>query len=349
MSIPHHPLIDQWYQEELQQHRHQREDAGVVMGFPLWGEAYEQRFLNYMLPSILAPANRAALKAAKYEIVLYVDRQTFNTVWTADIVENAPIYLRQMPDAIADLLHRSPEWKYSLMSAVHNLLIHQAAQKGAGFGMAVSDIVYSSRYFEHLLALGRTHDVIVHQALIVSQDKFEADLFDWAKVDGALSISAVELGTVGWIHASGLMKSWNMNDIENLAEGVPGTHFVLWRGKDSIRMHCPHLTPVWLSNKACREAPTDIGDTLDARFLGSAYMPTLEDDMALITIDNSRDAPADKATFDLFRHNLLAHFAACMPQFKVPCMVPTLPATDGFLPDDVIEQRFQKLCGLLGV
>jgi hypothetical protein len=345
MSIPHHPAIDAWYQEELRQRHGQRDDAGIVMGFPLWGEDYVQRFLNYMLPSLLA--NHKALDAANVEIVLYVDRRTFAQL--SHLPLPLSIYLRLLPDGVADLLHRSPEWKYSLMSAVHNLLIHQAAQKGAGFGMAVSDIVYSSRYFERLLALGRTHDVIVHQALIVSQDSVATDLLFWRDTKDALSISARQLGTLGWERVSGLMKSWNMNDIEDPAEGVPGTHFVLWRGKDSIRMHCPHLTPVWLSNKACREAPTDIGDTLDARFLGSAYMPTLEDDMALITIDNSRDAPADRATFDLFRHNLLAHFAACMPQFKAPCMVPTLPATGGFLPDDVIEQRFQKLCGLLGV
>jgi hypothetical protein len=348
VSIPHHPLIDAWYQEELATGHYQRDDAGVVMGFPLWGEAYVQRFLNYMLPSMMAPPNHKALDAARWELVLYVDRQTAQSLEAVSALWNRPIGWRLLPDDLADLLHRSPEWKYSLMSAVHNLLIHQAAQKGAGFGMAVSDIVYSSRYFERLLALGQTHDVIVHQALIVSEKAaaYELDALAW---EGTLEISAQELGTLGWWRVCGLMKSWNMNDIEDPSEGVPGTHFVLWRGQNSIRMHCPHLTPVWLSNKACREVPTDISDTLDARFLGDAYMPTLDDDMTLITIDNSRDAPADKATFDLFRHNLLAHFAACMSQFKVPCMVPTLPATDGFLPDDVIEQRFQKLCGLLGV
>jgi len=343
-------LIEAWYQSELQQQHSQRDDAKVVMGFPLWGESYVRCFLDYTLPSMMAPANRAALEMQHVELVLYVDDAAF-AMLSRLVITDLPIYLRIIPDPIMQALYTNPGWKYVLLTAVQKLLLQQAADKNAGFSTVVADLIYSERYFEQLLELGQTHDAIAHQTLIVSRRNGAVD-FDLLRQDGVLALSARELGTLGWKHVSGLMRSWLLNDNETF-DTAPGTHFILWRGKDFVRMHCPHITPVWLSAARCRAAPQGLGVTLDASapsYMGlDFYMPQLSDDMCFITFDNSRDAPAGNVPFEIFRDGLRRDFMACMPQFKVPVMVPTLPATDDFLPDDVIEQRFQKLVGLLGV
>lgn len=339
MGLAQNDVISAWYRAELQERRSQRDDAGVVLGFPLWGAAYAKTCLDYELPSMLAPANLAALQAHRAELAIYVDQFTYLVHGSS-----LPIYLRVIPDYVMQEVYANPGYKYTLMAAVHNLLIHQAAQKGAAFSMGVADHVYSERYFERLLALGQTHDAIVHQALIVSQ-KSAAPYLDGFRQNGVLSIPARYLGTLGWLNVSGVMKSWLMNDIETFEE-MPATHFLVWRGFDTIRIHCPHLTPIWLSNARCRAMPLDIVETIDSSYMGASYMPQASDDMTTIVLDDTRDAPADRISFAAFKEGF-QKYSACLPQFSARCMVPTMPAASDFLPDDVIEQRFQKLTEIL--
>jgi hypothetical protein len=350
MSIPQHPAITAWYQSELAaSHLSGNEDCKVVISLALWGETYVQRFLDYELPSITAPRNHAALEDAKAEVVIYADGRALDMLRTRKLSSwpDIMIWTRQIPDDVMQVVYQLPQYKYTLMAAVHNLGIAQAARKGAGFSMGVADIVYSENYFGRLLELGKTHQMIAHHAFITSQERAKPELNALRTAEGIIHISAPFLGDIGWRHAAGLMKSWNMNEIETFEE-VPGTHFMLWRGYDSVRMHCPHITPVWIGPKRCKAARLEPGDTLDALPLGDYYVPTPEDDMVIVTLDDTREPPAGLVPFERFRTGLIP-FASCMPQFKVPVVLPTLSAEDGYLPDGVIEQRFQKLCALLGV
>jgi hypothetical protein len=143
------------------------------------------------------------------------------------------------------------------------------------------------------------------------------------------------------------MRSWLMDagEMSNTPPlNMPSSHWLVWRGKDYIRMHVPHLSSVWLSNSRCRAANLDLVETLDGASIGDCYIPTLEDDMTLLTLDDSRDDPAGRVSFADFKRDLLPFG---LEQFKRPVMVPTLPTGVGYLPDEAIEWRFQKLMRML--
>lgn len=345
MSIPQHPLINAWYRSELTPHRwSQHENVRLVISLALWGESYVEKFLNYELPSMFAPRNSAALGRANTELIVYVDNPTYRSL--EHRLPIVPVEIRVIHDDVMQILYQAPQYKYTLMAAVHNLGIAQAASKGAGFSMGVADIVYSENYFGRLLELAKTHQAIAHHAFITSQ-KWPGMFLTARCKDGALNISAPELGSIGWNYRAGLMDSWNMNALDTFEE-VPGTHFMLWRGKDYVRMHCPHITPVWIGPERCKAARLEPGDTLDALPLGDYYVPTPEDDMVIVTLDDTREGRTGLVPLERFKQGLIP-FASCMPQFYKPCILPTLPAEDGYLPDGVIEQRFQKLVELLGI
>lgn len=350
MATAQHPAITEWYQTERQQRALQRDDAGFVMGFPLWGKQYVNCFFDYMLPSLLAPANLSALEARRWELVVYVDEPTtklFLTDWFFQ--DKIPIYVRLIPDNVMQVVHENPGYKYALLTAVHNLLMQQAAAKNAAFSMGTADVVYSDRFFERLLVLGPQHDVIANLALITSEAGAGPALAS-CRENGVLTLSASELGSHGWRHASGALRSWLLNDIETF-ETLPASHIAVWRGLDAIYMHCPHLTPIWLSAERCRAMSTDLGDTLDA--LGHLYMgadfyvPTVADEMTILTLDDTRNHPVAHVSIEKYREGFRP-FMSCMQQFRAHCVIPTLPTLDG-LPEDVIEQRFQKLMQMLGM
>lgn len=145
----------------------------------------------------------------------------------------------------------------------------------------------------------------------------------------------------------GLAATINLT-VETL-DALPASHVLLWRGPDAIHIRCPHLTPIWLSTARCRAFPTDLGDTLDAMGLyGDFYVPTVADDMTVLTLDDTRDHPAERVSFEVFREGMRP-FAGCAAQFRSSCVIPTWPAADAYLPEYVIEQRFLELAQRLEI
>lgn len=331
MSNAQHPLITEWYEAERCRPRCEEIDGTrVVMGFPLWGEAYVRRFLDFMWPSIRA--NARPLSAARADFVLYVDEPSRKML-------PAGLHMRVIPHDVMQLVRSDPGYKYALLTAVHKILIQRAARKGAGFNAGTADVVYSERFFERLLELGRTHDAIANLALIVSGERAAPELAD-RRAAGVLSLSARDLGSLGWRNISGLMGSWLVGSLEQ----PPASHVLLWRGQSAIHIRCPHLTPIWLNPARCRAIPVDLGDTLDGNpaYLGeNFYVPTESDEMTVLTLDDTRDAPAIPVSFDMWRDGI-RQFDGCMAQFRARCMVPITP--DGLgLPEEAIDRQFQQL------
>lgn len=329
MSNAQHPLITEWYEVERQRPLPTQPDAIVVTGFPLWGDAFARRFLDFTLPSIRA--NRAFPTAV--DLVVYVDQPTQHLL-------PPDVRARIIPDDVMRIVRAEPGYKYTLLTAVHLLLAERAARKGAGFSMSTADAVYAERFFERLIDLGRDHDAVAMLALISSETRAGPDLLARRRGD-VLALSGCELGTLGWRHISGLMRSWVMTGVETF----PAAHVLLWQGLDAIHIRCPHLTPIWLGPERCRALPTGLGVTLDAlgdAYLGPAfYVPKASDDMTVLTLDDTRDAPVGRVSLAAFAEGIRP-FAGCMAQFRAPCVIPTEPAVDG-LPDDEIERQFNTI------
>lgn len=339
-------LIHSWHRAELAAQRTGR-PVRLLLGFPLWGARHHaQHFIDYCLPSILAGPNQRALDAAGWEFVIYADDAARRAI--EPVLARAPITVRLFPPEIAAMLEGNPNgWRYVMLAAVQNLLVHEAGRRGAGFSMAVPDHVHSRRFFARVLDLGQQHAAIANLALIAAIDRSRPAIERWRTPDNTLAVPADVLGQIGWEHMIAEVRGWSMNDSESLTK-LPPAHVVYWRGLDAVRIHCPHLTPIWIAPERCRLAPVEFQGTLDsevARYAGEPfYAPQAGDDMAVITVNE--DWPASpRVGFEAFRtgiHGVLRPNPDNLAYFKAPCMVPTLLAADG-MPDDEIERQFGEM------
>lgn len=310
MAVPQHPLITEWYEAEWRREAVRKPpDTRLVMGFPLWGKSYVRRFLDFMLPSLRA--NRGAFLEARTDLVVYVDEPSRQMLPPS-------LHMRVIPHDVMRLVHAEPGYKYTLLAAVHSLLIGRAAFSGAGFSMAVGDIVYSEHFLERLFTLGQTHDAIATLSMIANQTALAPDLEAFRR-GNTLAIPAAELGALGWKHLCGSMKSWVLDGTD-----YPDTHFTIARERDAVILQCGHPSPIWLSNARCKTAPLELNDTLDGNsraYMGANYyVPQPADDMVFISLDDTRESSAGRIDAETFGKNLALYGPA------VQVIVPTSDA-----------------------
>lgn len=344
-------LIHEWHRNELSITYPQIAGARLIMGCPLWGEPYVPRFLRYGLPSILA--SREALTAFGWELVLYVDPPTWSALMPFLYQMRVPVQLRCIPQTIMEVLRQGGVTKYWLLAAIHNLLVHEAGKRGAGFHMLVADITYSDRYFANLIELADHYGGVAQNGLTISFGGAEPLLEGFRHPNGTLAVPARALGQIGWENLVGEWKSWSMDEIEDPLAEMPNSHFIHWRARDSVRIHSAHMSAVWMSTAKCQAAGTGLGGTIDSelpRYVGQDfYIPAAHDDMSYVALDDGRGAPTARTSFNAFKSSLLQLIDRrqdFMEYFRTPCIVPALPL-DGFPADDEVEQRFQRLMALM--
>lgn len=322
-------------------------NARMLAGFPLWGEKYARWFERYGLASLLASENRRALTATGSRFVIYVDDVARRIL---EPRQGCGLFvLRSLPPMFVELAQRTPQLKYPLMTAVHSILIHEAAQCGAGFSMAVGDLVYSDRYLAQLLRLSERHETLVHLGVSA----------DYARARDALgqgpALPADDLGRIGYGCMQSSWRSWSMENTANFTN-MPSCHLIFWRGYDYIRVHCPHMGPVWLGPEKCKAAGVIpvINGGIDAEqhlFGAGFYMPQRSDDMMLITL-NTEEPAQPRQSFDGFCRQLagtLGPHAEHLPCFLTPCMMPAAPSSEPWQSDETIETQWQELRTRLGV
>ncbi len=330
-------LMADWHRHEL------GADFGLgsprlLMGCPLWNKGYVDHFLDYCWPSLLA--NRLDGCA----LVLFVDGETEQRL------AGLPIAVRRLPDALASHLNTEGNYKYHLLAAAHNLLIHKAGEAGAGFSMMVADMIYSEHYFENLLRLAEHHDAIAHTGFAITSAT-GCPALDHYRHGDTLRISALDLGAISWKHLNSEWVSWTMDGITDFTE-MPNAHLIHWRARDHIRIHSAHQNAAWISSERCKRAGTGVGGTIDSelpRYMGGEfYQPTLLDNMACISIAGTT-VPTPRIGFDVYRKEFwrfIGNDERFLPYFTRPVVVPAPYDYDA--PSDVeIDERFARLMALL--
>jgi hypothetical protein len=151
----------------------------------------------------------------------------------------------------------------------------------------------------------------------------------------------------------GEWKSWTMDGIEDPVLEMPNSHFIHWRGPDSVRIHSAHMSPVWMSPARCSAVTAVVGGTLDSelpRYVGRDFhIPVAADEMTYVALDESRSTATARTSFGAFKSSLLqliAYRQDFLDIFRTPSWVPALPV-DGFPADDEVERRFQRLMALI--
>lgn len=125
--------------------------AGITVGIPVWGEVYSRNFLNYTLPSILAPNNLPALaEMFDVEVVL------FTTVDSAPRLLTHPAYARlqqicratirtaDVTEAmIAEIGKVYTTFHHRVMNMFHGVLYGEYPLQNRGIISLCSDVILS--------------------------------------------------------------------------------------------------------------------------------------------------------------------------------------------------------------
>lgn len=312
-----------------------RPQVGVLLGCPLWGDTWIDRFLAYCLPSIMEPENRAALEASGSRILIYTDTTGARRLSR----QGSALELKQMP------LDRD---RWDTLMTVQTDLLHEANRSGLGLTALQPDIVFPKGYFPRLLRLGRIHEAVVGLNIWANSETVLAE-FDRRRENGFLSISARDLGEIGWRHLHPMWGRYLMNGV-NIDTEMPLSHLFGWLGTDFIRIHCSHVNPLWLSPRLCALAkPTNTLDAALPEILSGVTPYVAREEDGLVPLEFAE--PANKP-----QHVRPGPFSSCaryfwsnapaLDLFKQPMRVPIAPREDG-LTDAEIDVQFSRVLGRL--
>lgn len=267
------------------------ESPGLLLGLPVWGDRFVDRFVRYSVPTLLTTENRAALQAMGARFVFFTDDVV--ALWRrVAFLERAglPVQIRAIPP---EVIKASAEGvvKYHLLGTVQNLTVQMAARTGKSHYTLFPDVLYSRGYFAGLQRLAGETDAIVQNGATLDFDGARADLERFRQPDGSLALADIELGDLTWKH---LHKGWRT--ILAHAEGFRFFNLIAWRARDGLQVASPLMAPVWLSPKRCREVPCLVPAPLDAETATLAganwYMPTAADGMTFVEFsDASKPEP----------------------------------------------------------
>jgi hypothetical protein len=284
---------------------------GVLMGCPIWGKTYRERFEHYCLPTLAAPENLAALRG-RCRLVLFSDgegRSQLLRMLKPLEQHGIEFVLLTIPPAVLARAEERELDRYPILGCVQNMLIQMAGRYCMGLHMLMPDHSYPERYFPKMFALGEKYEAIVQCGLCVDIDSAKWEIEDYRTADKELIIPSHELGDLGWRH---LHKRMRMLVVNNAPDGkMPQSHFLMYQGRDRLRIHSPHMNPVWLSARLCLKAdlprePKTLIATIDTRLPAlidgtPVHIVQPEDEMMVIEVsDDTKAAPSKFVEFDDF-------------------------------------------------
>jgi hypothetical protein len=327
---------------------------GVLMGAPVWGIEYIDRFAAYTIPTLMAPANLAALKD-RCRLVIYTEPDAISylhrlTGWVRRA--GIEVIFRIMPNDVMGMLARGDyASRFRTLGVVGNVLTHMAGRSDMGFHMLQPDHLYGHQYFPNLFRLAKEHDAITQMGLNATTDGINPELEKFRTNTGALAIPDLELGDMSFRHMHPQCQLHSMN-VAKFPEKLPQSHRLWWQGKNAVHIHSAHTNAAWLAPALCLDAPisfTSTMDTLLPEYIPpdvSVYTPTVEDQMTFAEFSDS-EKPANRpyVGFDEFANNFWgasSFTGEYMPYFDKPSLVPIKPKAS-FITDDEIKRQFSVL------
>ncbi len=325
---------------------------GLLMGCPVWGEKYLERFEKYCLPSIMAPKNHETLKG-RCRMVLFTDASSYTkllqfTEGMEDVGFDLDIVL--IPNELMATLPKGrddPEYaqkqlnKYWILGVAQNTCNQMAKRAGMAVHILHPDHVYGPEYFANLFRLSDKYDGIAQTSISANVEAC-AELDKYIQPTGTLIVPDRELGDIGWRHLHKQTRASLMNTA-TIPDDLPESHLWTWVGKDKLHLYCCHMNMAYLSAKYVAVAPTRIPATVDAELPSfmpkDFYVPTAEDGMTFIEIsdETKADNPRRVGMVDFAKHCWLkTRFSLdWMPYVMKVCEVPIhnqeLPIPDVYL------------------
>jgi hypothetical protein len=338
----------------------------VLLGCPIWGRSYIERFATYCLPTLGTPENLAAL-SARCRLVLYSPAAARPmlyrlTRWLR--VAGIELQFREIPD---DLLAEmaippdaTPEQRteqydrqFCLIGCVQNLLTHMAGRDGMGFHMLMPDHVYAQGYFANMFRLATDHHAIAQAGLSVDLEAAKDALEMCRHESGALVIPDREMGDIAAAHLHPESLSLYMNH-GSIPDRLPRGPRLIWQSQDALHVYSCFNNPAWLSPLLCADAPIAFTSTMDClmpEFVADSFhVPTPADGMAFVEVSGpGKHIPGkwvDGSTYCDWVWNRLNFQRDYFPYFKRPMVLETSHNAD-MLTVDEVRRQFAQIMDLL--
>jgi hypothetical protein len=330
--------------------------GGLLMGCPVWGEAYVDRMIRYSLPTLGSDKNLEAL-SGKAVMVFYGIKADRPIIWKATRwmrQMGIPTIWRDIPLELMQVLSQTAEDKYAILSTVQNLLAIEAGHNGMALHMYMIDHAYQDGYFYNLARLGGKHDAIVQQGCSVDVDSAAPDIENFRQAGtGAIAIPTQQMGAIILKHMHSRTSRTIMNGLD-FPNQMPRSHQATWIGNGAIHMASAPQNIAWLSPQLCMDAPVAFTSTLDMlppEYIppGTAYMAGPDDGLAFCELsDPKRAAPAsllapgDMEGF-IYRHWAQVGFTEdYMEYFGKRCLI-RIPEQDDYMPDAEIAAQHNHI------
>lgn len=265
--------------------------GGVVLGCPLWGEDYIDRFERYCVASLLTPENAAALAGSR--LALFTDAASVNRVAGVErrFAGRMEVLIYRIPPELMDGLQWHENARYVILGTVNNIALQMAARWGMGFHMFMPDHIYCRDYFRKLLSLGTQYHAIVQAALTMDMETGASDLESLRGKHCAIDATPEALTEVAWRHLHPHVRSRFVDGSSRL----PLSSWLAWRGEDRLVTMSPHHHPAWMSPHLCRYAPSRVPHTMDAelpQFMHFGFYPPQPTDGLTYIEVSSGDKPS---------------------------------------------------------
>lgn len=294
-------LLHRWFSDELAE-MHAPPPwpyRPMLTGFPLWGDAYINRFERFCLPSLLG-GNRHYLRRPTAWLVIYFADADFARMLDVSARlgrTGIDVVLRRIPKRVMAQAHEGLNFNW-ILGVVHKLLIQWAARCGAGFHLGQPDHLYPDGYFAALDRLAQRHSAVA-EACLSASESIDRDLkrrYVTGEED-LISIDSASLGDLAYRHLHPQMRAHIMNS-RDLDKNMPRSTWLLWVGEDRLVAQRPHHNCAWLSNELCRRAPLLVPNTLDAElpwFMEAPYFAKPDDGLGCVEISG----PEKRHGFDV--------------------------------------------------
>lgn len=373
--------LEPWFDEEMADlygRGATRRPGDVLMGIPIWGKEFLERFTIWCLPTLGSPENIKAL-SGRCRLVIFrppaarplLFRLT-NWLRRAGI----EVVYRDIPDWVMSEMvageGASPEekeYKYDLqfcmIGCVQNILAHMAGRDGMGFHMLMPDHVYAKGYFANMFRLAKQHDAIVQSGLSVNIESAAPVLEAYRNQDptgGELVIPDRALGNVAvaHMHAESQALFMNRGRLTPGDELIPRGPRLIWQSKEALHIYSCFQNAVWLAPHLMANAPVAFTSTMDCLLTefvppGESgepriYVPKPSDGLAFIEV-----SPPGKRVFGQFVSgpqfcewlwNRVSFTRDYWPYFKRPMVMETDLNPDmpfGF----EVEKQFSQIMDML--
>lgn len=327
---------------------------GILMGCAVWGESFIDNFAAYTIPTLMAPANLAALKD-RCRLVIYTQHEAVSylhrlTAWVRR--GGIEVVFRVIPDGVMRMLARGDySSRFRALSVVGNVLTHMAGRSGMALHFLAPDHLYAPRYFENLHRLGKDYEAVIQMGLNANLEGIARETEKYRTESGALEIPDIDLGDMSFRHMHPQCQLHSMNAAK-LPDKLPMSHRLWWQGKDAVHIYSSHLNPAWLSPRLCLDAPIAFTSTLDTMLPELVppdvpfYMTNADDGMTFLEFSDA-DKPANRpyVGFKDFAMNFWGSSSFTgeyMPYFVRPSLVPIKPKAS-HITDEEIKRQFSVI------